>query len=100
MSIKLYVGNLSFSSTEKDLQDLFGGVGNVEHCEVIVDRFTKRSRGFAFVEMATKEDANKAIETLHGKEFQGRTLMVNEARPKTERPPRYDSGPRRNSYRE
>jgi RNA recognition motif-containing protein len=94
MGTKLYVGNLSYSTTEDDLRTFFEEVGSVASCDVILDRFTSKSRGFAFVEMATHEDAQKAIEECHNKEFQGRNLVVNEARPREERGPREDRGPR------
>ncbi|MDQ3683989.1 MAG: RNA-binding protein [Acidobacteriota bacterium] len=85
MSTKLYVGNLSFRTTSEELRDLFAQAGTVESASVIEDRDTGRSRGFAFVEMATAEDAAAAIEQLNGKDFGGRNLTVNEARPKTDR---------------
>lgn len=88
MATKLYVGNLSYSTTDSDLRTLFGEAGSVTGCDVIIDKFTSKSRGFAFVEMATAEDARNAIELCNGKEFDGRTLVVNEARPRAERPPR------------
>ena len=83
MAKKLYVGNLPYSVTEQDLQDLFGTAGAVESVNVMRDMSTGRARGFAFVEMATDDDAQKAISTLNNKEFGGRNLTVNEARPKT-----------------
>jgi RNA recognition motif-containing protein len=86
MATKLFVGNLSFNTTEGDVLDLFKQAGTVTKCELIVDKFTSKSRGFAFVEMATQEEANKAIAEFNGKEFQGRALTVNEARPREERP--------------
>ena len=92
MGTKLYVGNLSFSTTEADLHAHFAQAGSVVKAELIADKFTGRSRGFAFVEMGSQEDANKAIADLNGKELQGRTLTVNEARPREDRPPRGDSG--------
>lgn len=85
MSTKLYVGNLSFRTTSEELRDLFSQAGTVESASVIEDRDTGRSRGFAFVEMATSEDAATAIEQFNGKDFGGRNLTVNEARPKTDR---------------
>jgi RNA recognition motif-containing protein len=85
MSIKIYVGNLSFNTTNQDLNDLFGGIGTVESANVIEDRETGRSRGFAFVEMANQEDGEKAIAELNGKEIDGRTLKVNEAKPQGDR---------------
>jgi len=85
MSMKLYVGNLSFQTSSEDLQQLFSQAGTVQSANVIEDRETGRSRGFAFVEMANDEDAAKAIAALNGKEVGGRSLNVNEARPKPER---------------
>ena len=80
--MKLFVGNFSFSTTEADLQSLFAPYGNIESVTVVTDRQTGRSRGFGFVEMSDRGEAEKAIEALNGKEFGGRTLNVNEARPK------------------
>ena len=88
MSTKLYVGNVPFSTTSQDLQSLFAQQGTVESVELIVDKFTGRSRGFAFVTMATPEEGQKAIETLNGYAMDGRNLTVNEARPREERAPR------------
>ena len=85
MGNKLYVGNLSFRTTSDELRELFSQAGTVESASVVEDRDTGRSRGFGFVEMATPEDAAAAIEQLNGKEFGGRNLTVNEARPKTDR---------------
>ena len=85
MATKLYVGNLSFRTTQEDLRELFAQAGTVESASVIEDRETGRSRGFGFVEMATQEEAQAAIEQFNGKEFNGRNLTVNEARPRTER---------------
>lgn len=84
MSKKLYVGNLSFSTTADDLIEAFGEHGTVTSAQVVSDRETGRSRGFAFVEMA--DGADRAIDNLNGAQFQGRTLTVNEARPREERP--------------
>jgi cold-inducible RNA-binding protein len=86
MSTKLFVGNLSFNATENQLQDLFGAHGNVIEVDVITDKFSGRPRGFGFVTMETKEAADAAIQALHGKEFDGRALTVNEARPREDRP--------------
>ena len=86
MATKLYVGNLSFQTTSDELKDHFAQAGNVESASVVEDRMTGRSRGFGFVEMATPEEAAAAIEQLNGKEFGGRNLTVNEARPRTDRP--------------
>ena len=85
MATKLYVGNLSFRTTQEDLRELFAQAGTVESASVIEDRETGRSRGFGFVEMATQEEALAAIEQFNGKDFNGRNLTVNEARPRTER---------------
>ena len=82
MARKLYVGNLPYSADEQALQDLFGSAGTVETVSVMRDMATGRARGFAFVEMASDEDAQKAISMLNDKDFGGRNLMVNEARPK------------------
>lgn len=82
--MKLFVGNFSFSTTEADLQALFAPFGNIESVAVVTDRQTGRSRGFGFVEMSDRGEAEKAIEALNGKEFGGRTLNVNEARPKVD----------------
>jgi cold-inducible RNA-binding protein len=81
MAKKLYVGNLSFQTTETDLSDMFGQIGEVESVRIITDRDTGRSKGFGFVEMADNGAAEKAIAQLHGKEVGGRNLTVNEARP-------------------
>ena len=86
MATKLFVGNLSFNTTEGDILDLFKQAGNVTSCELIMDKFTNKSRGFAFVEMGTQEEATKAIADLNGKELDGRALTVNEAKPREERP--------------
>ena len=82
---KLYVGNLAFQTTSQDLQDLFAQAGTVESASVIEDRDTGQSKGFAFVEMSTEEEAAAAIEQFNGKEVGGRALKVNEARPKENR---------------
>ncbi len=81
---KLYVGNLPFNTDETQLQELFAQAGTVDTVSVVRDRETGRARGFAFVEMASDEDAQKAINTLNSYELGGRALTVNEARPKTE----------------
>src|SRR5215211_2014672 len=85
MSIKLYVGNLSFQTSSEDLQQLFSQVGTVESANVIEDRETGRSRGFAFVEMSSKEEGNAAIQQFNGHEVGGRALNVNEAKPREDR---------------
>ena len=86
MSTKLFVGNLSFNTTENDLQDAFAAHGTVSSVDLIMDKFSGRPRGFAFVTMETKEGAEAAIAALHGKDLDGRALTVNEARPREERP--------------
>jgi cold-inducible RNA-binding protein len=85
MSVKLYVGNLSFQTSSDDLQQLFAQVGTVESATVVEDRDTGRSRGFGFVEMASKEEGQKAIDEFNGKDLNGRNLTVNEARPREDR---------------
>lgn len=85
---KLYVGNLPFASTAQDLEALFGQVGTVSVVEIIFDKFTGRSRGFAFVTMTTGDEAQKAVEKFHGFQMDGRALAVNIARPREERAPR------------
>lgn len=91
----LFIGNLSFQTTEEDLRLLFEPLGQITRVRIITDRDTGRPRGFAFVEMPDDEEAMKAIPALNGKEVGGRTLNVNEARPKPERGvPRYDHGNR------
>ena len=85
MSTKLYVGNLAFQTTSQELQDLFATAGTVESASVVEDRDTGRSRGFAFVEMSTKEEATSAIDQFNGKEVGGRQLKVNEAKPREDR---------------
>jgi cold-inducible RNA-binding protein len=87
MSARLFVGNLAFTTTENDLQDYFAQAGAVIAVNIMQDRATGRSRGFAFVEMGSPEDATKAIGMFHQKDFQGRALTVNEARPREEHPP-------------
>jgi len=85
MATKLYVGNLSFQTSSEELQQLFAQAGTVESAAVVEDRDTGRSRGFGFVEMATKEEAEAAIAQFNGKELNGRNLTVNEARPREDR---------------
>jgi RNA recognition motif-containing protein len=82
--INIYVGNLSFDTSEDQLRELFEGYGKVDSAKVISDHFSGKSRGFGFVEMAEKEDGIKAISALDSKEFMGRSLRVNEARPRRE----------------
>ena len=109
MAQKLYVGGLPYSTTDQELADAFAASGSVTSASIVTDRMTGRSRGFGFVEMSTEEEANAAIDMWHGKEFGGRMLTVNIARPKEDRPaggnggnggggdrgPRRDYGPRR-----
>jgi cold-inducible RNA-binding protein len=96
---KLYVGNLPFASTAQDLEALFGQVGTVSVVEIIFDKFTGRSRGFAFITMASGDEAQKAVEKFHGHELDGRALAVNIARPREERAPRsYGDGGERRGY--
>ena len=87
---RLFVGNLSYQTMENDLQEYFSQVGPVTSVNLMLDKVTGKSRGFAFVEFATAEEANKAVEEFHNKEFQGRTLTVNIARPREERPARWN----------
>src|SRR5207248_2461224 len=92
---RLFVGNLSYQTMENDLQDLFSQAGVVTSVNLMLDKFTGKSRGFAFVELASPEEANKAVEMFHSKDFQGRQLTVNIARPREEpsdRPPRREGG--------
>lgn len=85
---RLFVGNLSFKTVENDLQDYFSQAGQVTSVNLMIDRATGKSRGFAFVEYATDEEASKAVEQFHNKDFQGRALTVNIARPREDRGPR------------
>ncbi len=87
VNTKLFVGNLAYSVTENDLQDLFAQHGPVIEVNLMLDRATGKPRGFAFVTMESKEAADAACQTLNGKDFQGRALTVNEARPREDRPP-------------
>ena len=88
MAKKLYVGGLPYSTSEDELREAFSGAGTVESASIIMDRMSGRSKGFGFVEMASDEDAQKGIDMWNGKDFGGRTLTVNEARPLEERPRR------------
>ena len=88
MGKKLYVGGISYGTSEDALREAFAQAGVVESANIITDRMTGRSKGFGFVEYATDEEAQAGIELWHGKELDGRTLTVNEARPMKERPPR------------
>lgn len=87
MATKLFVGNLTYNATENDLQDYFSQAGTVISVNIMQDRATGRSRGFAFIEMGSQEEADQAVSMFHEKDFQGRALTVNEARPREERPP-------------
>src|SRR3989440_12765421 len=98
MSIKLYVGNLSFQTSSEDLRELFAQAGTVESASVVEDRDTGRSRGFGFVEMASNEDGQKAIEQFNGTDFNGRNLTVNEARPREDRGGRGGGGGGRGGF--
>lgn len=84
MEKKLYVGNLPYSTTDESLKDLFSAAGNVAAASIIVDKFSKRSKGFGFVEMATEEEAGKAKDMFNGTEVEGRKIIVDEARPMKE----------------
>src|SRR5687768_4122506 len=85
---RLFVGNLSYQTAENDLQDFFSAAGNVSAVNLMMDKFTGKSRGFAFIEFSSSDEATKAVEMFHGKELQGRPLTVNIARPREERAPR------------
>lgn len=86
MATKLYVGNLSFDTTENDLRRLFEAFGTVTSCNLIMDKMTDKSRGFAFVELSSPAEATKAIAEMNGKDVGGRALTVNEAKPREDRP--------------
>lgn len=88
METRLYVGNLPYAATEEQVKEHFRQAGNVKSVALITDRATGRAKGFGFVEMETAEEAQKAIDMLHGKDFMGRTITVNVARPREERPKR------------
>lgn len=92
MAKKLYVGGIPYSTTEDELKAAFAEIGEVTSVAIIIDKMTGRSKGFGFVEMANDADADKAIAEMNGKDFQGRTLTVNEARPLEERAPRREFG--------
>jgi len=95
MNNKLFVGNLSFNTTENALQDAFAAHGTVVEANLMMDRMTGRPRGFGFVTMSSEQEAQKAIDALHGQQLDGRALTVNIARPREERPAGGDRGPRR-----
>ena len=86
MATRLFIGNINHHATENDLQDHFNAVGKVVSVDIILDRATGKPRGFGFVEMSSPDEAKKAIESFHNKDFQGRALTVNEARPREARP--------------
>ena len=92
MAQKLYVGGLAYSTTEDALREYFSQAGTVQSATVITDRMSGRSKGFGFVEMGSDEEAQKAVEMFNGKEFEGRTLTVNEAKPMEPRAPRTGGG--------
>ncbi len=94
MSTKLYVGGLSYSVTDEQLRQLFTSHGTVQSAKVVTDKYTDRSRGFGFVEMSTPEEAQKAISALNGTQLDGRSLTVNIAKPREERPARGGGGNR------
>ncbi len=106
MAAKLYVGNLSYNVTDERLQEHFAQHGAVQSARVITDKFSGRSKGFGFVEMGSDEEAEKAIQALNGTDFEGRNIVVSEARPQAARPPRPGGGagfgggrpPRRERY--
>lgn len=101
MGTKLYIGGLSYNTADEGLKDAFSQAGSVVSASVIKDKFSGRSKGFGFVEMGSEDEAQKAIDMFNGKELDGRTITVAEARPMTERPPRsgggnrFSRGPRR-----
>ena len=92
MSTRLYIGNLSYNTTQDQLQEIFSEHGTVNEVDLIMDKFSGRPRGFGFVTMETKEGAEAAIQALNGKNIDGRDLTVNEARPREERAPRSGGG--------
>lgn len=100
MATKLYVGNLSYQTTDQQLHELFTEAGNVSSAQVVTDRYTGQSRGFGFVEMSTEDDAQNAIATINGRSIGGRALVVNESRPKEDRPRTGGGGPRGGGFRD
>ena len=98
MAMKLYVGGLAYSTTDKELEEFFATQGKVVSATVIKDRFGGQSKGFGFVEMEDLKEGQNAIKELNGKQLGGRSIMVNQARPQEERRPRSDSGNYRRSY--
>jgi cold-inducible RNA-binding protein len=99
MATRLFVGNINHNATDNDVQDHFSAAGTVLSVNIIQDKFTGKSRGFGFVEMSSPEEAQKAIESFHQKDFQGRALTVNEARPREERAPSGGRGGGGDGYR-
>ncbi|HMR99767.1 MAG TPA: RNA-binding protein [Anaerolineales bacterium] len=99
MEAKLYVGNLPFNTSDSDLQDLFAQAGMVKSAQVIRDRASGRSKGFGFVEMNSADEAQNAISMFHGKDFNGRAMTVNIARPREERPGGFRGGDRNRERR-
>lgn len=98
MAKRLFVGSLPYSATNSQLEELFAQAGKVESVNVITDKFSGRGKGFAFVEMVDEEGAQKAIKTLNGYSMDGRTIVVNEARPREDRPYQGSGGQGNNSY--
>lgn len=92
MATKLFVGSLPYAVNDDQLKDFFAAVGTVESAKVIMDRDTNRSKGFGFVEMSTEEEAKKAVDELNGKEMDGRSIVVTEAKPREERPRSFGGG--------
>ena len=88
MAKRLFVGSLPYDVTQEELQEMFAAVGTVESATLITDKFSGRSKGFGFVEMSSDEEADKAVKELNGKDVKGRNIVVNEARPREERPSR------------
>lgn len=99
MTNKVYVGNLSFDTTEEALKDLFSQAGVVDSASIVMDKFSGRSRGFGFVEMSSEEDAKKAIEMFNGKDLNGRNLVVDEAKPMEKKPFKKFSDDRRGGFK-
>jgi RNA recognition motif-containing protein len=98
MAKRLFVGSLPYDITDAQLEELFSQAGKVESAKVIIDRYTGRGKGFGFVEMTTEEEAQKAIKTLNGHDLNGRTIIVNEARPQEDRSQRGSSYPRQKRW--
>ncbi len=98
MAQKLYVGNLPYNATDETIKDLFAKAGTVQSVTIITDKMSGRSRGFGFVEMSSDQEAQAAVEMFNGKEYEGRNLTVNEARPKVDRPRGRDFGPRKDRF--